>query len=204
MTRAWLLAGLLLFPAARLGAAEDGVREAKQLYADGKHQFEEQHYDASLRLFERAYQLSARPALLFDIAACLSALDRPREAAARLRDYLERMPEDPQKKTIEDSIGELKARAAEQEAAVRAERAERNGHAASDPQRVALEERIRLLEERLSAPPRSRRRLAIGLGVSAGVLVVGVTALALGLGLHHSTGAYTPSSFTGGPLQSTR
>jgi hypothetical protein len=190
---------MVLFHAARLVAAEDGLPEAKQLYLDGKHQFEEQHYEASLRLFERAYQLSARPALLFDIAACLSALDRPREAAARLRDYLDRVPADPQRRAIEDSILELKARAVEQEAAVREEREEHR----ADPQRVALEARIRLLEERLSAPPRSRRNLAIGLGVSAGVLVLAVTTIGLALTVHRS-GEYTPSSFAGGPLQSTR
>ncbi len=199
MARGWLLAGMVLFYAARLVAAEEGLPGAKQLYLDGKQQFEAQHYDASLRLFERAYQLSSRPALLFDIAACLSALDRPREATARLRDYLDRVPADPERRAIEDSIVELKARAVEQEAAVREEREEHR----ADPQRLALEARIRLLEERLSAPPRSRRNLAIGLGVAAGVLVLAGTAIALALTTHPSSD-YTPSSFAGGPLQSTR
>jgi tetratricopeptide (TPR) repeat protein len=180
-------------------ASADRTQEAKALYAEGKKAFQEQRYDVALRFFEHAYQSSSRPALLFDMATCLSALDRPREAAAKLRAFLDRVPNEPQRAEIEASIGELKARAAEQEAAVNAER-----EAARVDERQALEQRIRLLEERLSTPPpdHRRRNLAIGLGVTAGVVVIG-TALALGLALNHGD-SNTPSSFAGGPLQATR
>lgn len=180
-------------------AGADELSRAKQLYSEGKQQFEQQHYEAALRLFERSYEASARPALLFDMATCLSALDRPREAAAKLRAFLDRVPNEPQRGAIESSIGELKARAAEQEAALKDEK--------NDPQRAALEARIRLLEERLgSAPPppsKRKRNLAIGLGVAAGVLVIAGTGLTLGLALNHGENP-TPSSFAGGPLQATR
>lgn len=194
----WLLVVVLL---ARPIAAEEPVERARALYLDGKQQFESQHYQIALHLFERAYEVSSRPALLFDMATCLQALDRPREAAAKLRDYLSRVPQERQRGAIEDSIGELKARAVEQEAAARAER---EGTVRDEPQRAALEERIRLLEERLgtTAPSRTRRNLAIGLGVTAGVLVI-ATAITLGVVLNRPE-SYTPSSFGGGPLQSTR
>jgi tetratricopeptide (TPR) repeat protein len=201
MARAWLIGGLFFLCAPRALAADDRVELAKQLYLDGKNEFENQRYESALRSFERAYELSARPALLFDMATCLSALDRPREAAAKLRDYLDRVPRERQRAAIEDSIGELKARAIDQEAAVTAEREARR----DDPKRLALEERMRLLEQRLDTPaPPRRRNLAIGLGVAAGVLVAVGVGLGIGLGLRHPEDSYTPSSYGGGPLQSTR
>jgi hypothetical protein len=213
MDRRWrraLLVGVMaLLGAGRARGDDDSVREAKAFYLDGKREFHQQHYQLAYELFERAYQTSLRPALLFDMAACLAALDRPRDAVAKLYDYLERVPDDPQRAAIQENISELNQRAVEQEAAVRAER-EASGAAlkasANDAQRAALEERIRALEEKLGAEAQPRRRarrgLAIGLGVTAGVVVAGV-ALTLGLVLNRGE-PYTPSSFPGGPLQSTK
>jgi tetratricopeptide (TPR) repeat protein len=197
---------LLSFSAGRASADDESFRRAKGLYLDGKKEFERQRYEVAYHLFERAYEVSSRPALLFNMATCLSRLDRPREAAAKLRDYLDRMPNESQRASIEDSIRELKERATEQ---VLAAHAEREASGVPDPQRAALEERIRVLEEKLGAetvtasPSRSRRGLALGLGVAAGVLVVAGVAITLGVVLNRGE-TYTPSSFAGGPLQATR
>ncbi len=199
--RGWVVLVLALYVSQgvsprRAHAEDDSFRRAKALFLEGKAEYEQHHYEVALHLFEGAYAANARPELLFNMAACLEQLDRPREAADRMRAFVERVPNDPQRASITASIEALDARA-------RAH-ALPSPTAVADPERTALEERIALLEARLNheAAPRSRRGLVIGLSVAGGAILVG-TAIALGV-IFGQGDSYTRSSYGGGPLQATR
>jgi len=118
-SRACLAAALLLAPAA---FAQDETQpsrpltadeRARELYLRGDRLYAEGSYDEAVVAFEKAYELSQRPALLYDMANALERLGRYEEALRRLQDYVPYAPEQ-QRSTVLKRIRSLEARAEEQ------------------------------------------------------------------------------------------
>ena len=116
---ACLAASLLLAPAA---FAQDDAQpsrpltadeRARELYLRGDRLYAEGSYDEAVVAFEKAYELSRRPALLYDMANALERLGRYEEALRRLQDYVPYAPEQ-QRSTVLKRIRSLEARAEEQ------------------------------------------------------------------------------------------
>jgi hypothetical protein len=100
---------------ARAGAAQEPVadRSAKvhQLYESGVKDYAEGRYDTAVESFQQAYQLSALPSLLFNIA---QAYRQKGSGSCGLalryyRDYLQQRPLAPDRATIEARIAEMDA-----------------------------------------------------------------------------------------------
>lgn len=164
---------LCLLLACAVGRADEAAETgAKQLFLDGKAAYEQGAYERAHQLFERSYLVSHHPELLFNMSSALQRMERPREAADKLRAYLRVVPTDDDRPMIEQRIRAL-----------------------DEEQRILDDRRAQAAAEQRVAPAAHRRRaLAIGLGVVAGV--VGAVAVGVGLGLGLSTSAlpYTPST----------
>src|SRR5687767_2163765 len=68
--------------------AQEREARAKVLYEQGKLAYERADYPAAYEAFREAFDLSQRPALLYNVASALQGLRRPHDAANALRSYL--------------------------------------------------------------------------------------------------------------------
>lgn len=73
-------------------ADEDEVR-AKELYRNGERLYEEGLYEDAILAWERAYDLSKRPLLLYNMANALERIGRWEEALQRINQYRALAPE---------------------------------------------------------------------------------------------------------------
>ena len=73
--------------------AERRDQEARQLFQVGHLAFADGRFADALDAFQRAYRLSDRPPLLFNIGAALDRLRRNREALRYFERYLEALPD---------------------------------------------------------------------------------------------------------------
>lgn len=87
--------------------AHDRESRARALYAQGKEAYERGEYQASYDAFRESFQLSHKPALLYNIASALQGLKRPHDAAEALRSFLRLVPDDPDRPEIERRIATL-------------------------------------------------------------------------------------------------
>jgi tetratricopeptide (TPR) repeat protein len=116
---ACLGAGLALAPAAHASDEPAPARSltpderARELYLRGDRLYAEGSYDEAVVAFEKAYELSQRPALLYDMANALERLGRYEEALRRLQDYVPYAPEH-QRGSVLKRIRSLESRAEEQ------------------------------------------------------------------------------------------
>ena len=122
----------------------DGVdREARALFDAGRLAFSEGRYDNALEHFQRAYELSGRPQLLFNIGIAAERLRRDREAVAAFRAYLHALPDTDQRASVEARIGILEEAIAEDEATAQPREASSGPRAElPEPQRRAEGARI--------------------------------------------------------------
>lgn len=97
--------------AAAQPAADD---QARTHFESGRLYFDRGDYDASLREFEAAYDLSHRSGLLYNIYLSLERLGRLDEAAERLAAFLESDAETPaeQRANLETRLANIRERAA--------------------------------------------------------------------------------------------
>jgi tetratricopeptide (TPR) repeat protein len=111
------------------GAAEkpssSADKEARKLFFQGDRLYEEGKYEEAVAAFEKAYELSHRPELLFNLANAYERLGQYEEALRSLRDFEPSAPEADRAK-IAERIKTLEARAEEQ----RKRESERSGTAA--------------------------------------------------------------------------
>jgi tetratricopeptide (TPR) repeat protein len=100
MRGAWALVVMLAAGSAR---ADDAVR----LYNDGRNAYERKDYQVAADDFRRAFDLSHRPALLYNIARALEALQRLDEAVDAYRTYLRVEPDASDRAAIEAQVRAL-------------------------------------------------------------------------------------------------
>jgi tetratricopeptide (TPR) repeat protein len=86
---------------------------ARELYLRGDRLYAEGSYGEAVTAFQRAYELSRRPVLLYDMANALERLGRYEEALQQLNAYAPHAPEH-QRHTVLKRINSLEARAEEQ------------------------------------------------------------------------------------------
>jgi tetratricopeptide (TPR) repeat protein len=167
------------------GADEPGPtnedQAARLLFQSAREAFAVGEYERALSGFQQAYDLSRRPALLYNIGTTFDRLRRDDEALAIFEQFLREDPETPNRAEIESRVAQLRAgiqarHAREEAARLEAERVDAERRAAEEERRLAEEHR-RLAEEAASGgtPP--------VLVISVGGVAVATGAMALGFGL---------------------
>lgn len=84
--------------------------EARSHFDAGYSYFQEARYDDALREFERAYELSQRPALLFNMSQCYERLGRLDEAIRYLDRFIGASPPPEDRPFQERRLANLRAR----------------------------------------------------------------------------------------------
>jgi tetratricopeptide (TPR) repeat protein len=85
--------------------AED--REARKQFEAGAEAYEAEQYERALECFQKAYDLSPRPVLLFNIAKTEDKLERKREARDHYKRFLAAVPDAANRTQVERRIDEL-------------------------------------------------------------------------------------------------
>jgi tetratricopeptide (TPR) repeat protein len=93
--------------------------EARALYDAGTVAYSEGRYENALEYLTRAYALSARPLLLYNIAVITEHLRRDEEALDYYRRYLAEVPDAENRRSVEARIAILERAIAEQRAQAR-------------------------------------------------------------------------------------
>jgi tetratricopeptide (TPR) repeat protein len=176
---AWLglfaLATLTSAPTAMADAETD--EEARALYQAGRIAFDQGRFDSALDYFQRSYELSGRPALLFNIGSAADRLRRDAVALDAFERYLEEVPDSPDTASVQARIRVLRAAVAAEEAAPEPPPEEEPG-LAEDPY---LEGEPVIDYGLEPAPHRSRRKLGwILTSAGAGVAFTGFVLFATG------------------------
>ena len=96
----WIVAGAAS-PAAAQEAAPDADAEARALFESGREAFDAGRLEVALEKFRRAYELSARPALLYNIAMSHDRLRDDRAAIEWFERYLAESPDAPNRESVE-------------------------------------------------------------------------------------------------------
>lgn len=96
---------------ARADDASDRDKQARELYYAGDNHYAAGRYEEALRNFERAYELSKRPQLLYNIANAYERMGEYEKAAAYLRRYLD-SPEADDVSSVRERIKRLEMNAA--------------------------------------------------------------------------------------------
>ena len=154
---------------------------ARLLFMSAREAFAAGDYERALSGFQQAYDLSQRPALLYNIGTALDRLRRDQEALAIFEQFLREDPETPNRAEIEARVRQLRANvdaadAREEAARLEAERVEQERLAAE-------EERRRAQEDRLAAEEAAEGGVSPVLTIGVGGLAVAAGALGLGFGL---------------------
>jgi tetratricopeptide (TPR) repeat protein len=146
---------------------------ARLTFQAAREAFGNGDYELALERFEQAYNLSPRPVLLYNIGVTLDRLRRDEDAVARFTEYLERVPDAPDRAEVEARIRVLQ-RAIDERRAAEAAREEE--------ERIARERREALDAQNVTPPggttpppPEESSGLhpAIALSVAGAALVAG-------------------------------
>ena len=197
MTHALLLA-------LALGATPTVNKEAQRYYNKSKIEYNAGDFEKALKAFEDCFSLSHEPALLYNIASALQGLKRPHEGAEALRSYLRLKPDDPDRPQIEQRIRTLE----EEQRLIDLERQANAPTAPPSPTPPPSPPAVNSSPSQLvasgAAPgerSRMKKRTALIIGLTAGVVVVAGVAIGLAFGLQPHEQALTPSQL--GPIKST-
>jgi tetratricopeptide (TPR) repeat protein len=98
-------------------AQTDPDELARRHFESGAAYFEQAEYEAALREFRKAYELSQRPQILRNISVVEERLGNIAEAVVALDQYLDAAPNDPDVDTIRIRRDNLKKRLEQEEAA---------------------------------------------------------------------------------------
>jgi tetratricopeptide (TPR) repeat protein len=93
-------------------APADTEQEARALFEAGRIAYENGRFADALPSFTRAFELTGRPALIFNIGQCLDRLGRSAEAADAYRRFLTAVPDAPNRNFLEGRLAILDAEAA--------------------------------------------------------------------------------------------
>lgn len=91
--------------------------EGRAQFEAGRVAFVDERYDDALAYFRRAYEISGRAELRYNIAASLDRLDRDREALTEYEAYLAAVPDSPNREEVEFRLSLLRARLAREDEA---------------------------------------------------------------------------------------
>ncbi len=86
--------------------------EARQLFAAGETAYSNGRYDSALEYFTRAYDLSHRPMLLYNVGLSAELARHDERAVAAYRQFLTEVPDSPQQTRVQTRVRELEARLA--------------------------------------------------------------------------------------------
>jgi tetratricopeptide (TPR) repeat protein len=126
-----------------------GKAAARELYREGKRQYDLNEFAKALELFKRGYEVYEEPALLYNIAQCYRQLGNDEQAIAFYRSYLRQMDSVPNREEVQRVIASL-----EQSVSARREQKER-------------ERREQLAQKRAEAEMAERKAKAANLEVEA-------------------------------------
>jgi len=82
--------------------------EARALFEAGRVAFDEGRFENALEYFQRSYELSRRPQLLYNIGSAADRLRRDREALEAFEAFLEAVPSSPNRAHVEGRIRVLR------------------------------------------------------------------------------------------------
>jgi tetratricopeptide (TPR) repeat protein len=91
-----------------LPAGADETQSAKASYDAGVAAYNQQQYDVALEHFTEAYNLSEKPAILYNIAICEEKLGNAEHAIAYFELYLEEMPHAEDAELVQKKVAYLK------------------------------------------------------------------------------------------------
>jgi tetratricopeptide (TPR) repeat protein len=78
--------------------------EAQRLYKQADTDYKLQNYQEALTNFQRSYELSKEPAILFNIGQCYRQLKQPLDAKKTFQSFLRDAPNHPKRKSAEELI----------------------------------------------------------------------------------------------------
>ncbi len=113
-----LTLALAIAPAVHAQDDDAGMdAEARALFQAGDVAFREGRFESALGYFQRAYELSRRPGLLYNLGATADRLRRDADAARWFRQYLAEQPDPPNRGEVEARLAVLDRAIAEHDAA---------------------------------------------------------------------------------------
>lgn len=166
-----VLASLVAAPAWAQDEWASPDEQARALFAQGEAAYGEGHFEEALGLFQRAYDLSGRPQLLYNIGISATNLGHDTEALDALERYLAALPEAPNRALVEGRLESLRRRIAEHDTAVQA----------AEQERARVEAERAQEARRRAEGAESTRTLGWGLAIAGAALAVGGAVL-LGVG----------------------
>jgi tetratricopeptide (TPR) repeat protein len=101
---------LCIMPAIAHGGSAD---EAKKRFLAGQTAYDLGRFEQALKSFSSAYELQARPAILYNIAQCHRQMNHYKEAAFFYRRYLTLAPRAANANQVQEFIKEMEAKAVE-------------------------------------------------------------------------------------------
>jgi tetratricopeptide (TPR) repeat protein len=105
-----LIAALVLLLSTAMARAESPAeREARQRYTHAQKLADSGHWADALDEYQRAYELSKYPALLYRIALCQDQLGHTAEALASYKQFLAEEPSSERRASVEQRISVLEA-----------------------------------------------------------------------------------------------
>lgn len=90
-----------------LAQSSGADEEARALFQAGSVAFDEGRYENALEHFRRAYELSRRPALLYNVGVAAERVRRDEEALAAFQQFLREVPDTPQRTAVEARVAIL-------------------------------------------------------------------------------------------------
>jgi tetratricopeptide (TPR) repeat protein len=103
--------------------ATDQDREARFLFEAGRTAYDAGRYGEALGHFQHAFELSKRPALLYNVGQAADRMRRDEVALQAFKQYVAELPEAPNRTAVEERIRVLEGVVAEKQAALAAAQA---------------------------------------------------------------------------------
>jgi tetratricopeptide (TPR) repeat protein len=183
------------------GPAEAYDQEARTLFQAGTMAYSDGRFEEAMRLFEKSYELSRRPSLLFNIASAAERLRMEAEAVAAYEKYLEQVQDAPNRKFVESRLEVLRRQLERQASQEQAAAQGAEPTAVPSPAEAARAESTGFeagTREPVDSPPITRRWW---FWTSVGAIVVAGVVLGVLLGGSRSgAGGEYPSDTVGGTI----
>jgi tetratricopeptide (TPR) repeat protein len=107
---------------ARAQDDDPAMVKSERLFRKGKRYFSVGQFENALKAYQAAYDAKPLPDFLFNIAQCYRNLGDYERAVEHYRDYLEQMPDAPNRGNVETTIRDLEREIAEQRGDLRPDR----------------------------------------------------------------------------------